>query len=238
MKSPLRIIDAVRQAVQTATVRPLLAAQLQLDVGDRTAVEELAGPVIIVSNHASRLDLGVLQAALPARHRRRTGATVGSGRGLDPRLLLKAGRNVVIFPEGCLSTDGVAGGFGTDAAQLAIEQHVPVLPVGIRGTFAAMPQGRTWSFGLPFAHNRPRVSVRFGSVLDAEPDETATSFTSRIDDAVRTAIAEDRTTWWQSLRHGHDAATLPPAGSWRRIWDQSQSPRPGGRPRRPRIWRR
>ncbi|SDT41454.1 lysophospholipid acyltransferase family protein [Microlunatus soli] len=234
MRTPARIADPVRRILQAMSGRPLLAARIRLEVGDRSAITEPDRPMVIVANHASGLDSQVLRAALPPRLRRRTTVAAGSQ---SPDAALAGGRSVLIFPEQERSTDGVMGAFTETAAALAIRHRAPVLPVGIRGTYAVLPSGRTWPPKLPFGHVRPRVSVRFGSVLHADPDETASSFTDRISDAVRTAIAEDRTTWWQSLRHGHDAATLPPAGSWRRIWEQSQSPRPGGQPRRPRIWK-
>lgn len=260
-RTPVRLI---RRLLHAAAVRPLLAAELQLDVGDRAEVAELTRPLILVANHASHLDTPVLLDALPARQRRRTGVAVtgdyffdsgwraaasavafntfaqsvpGSGPSSTPADLLRAGWNVLIFPEGIRAGDGMVGDFGTDAAALAIEHGVDVLPVGIRGTYAAMPRGRAWP-GRPFRQHRPRVSVRFGPVLSAAAGEDAAAFTARIQDAVRTLIAEDRTTWWQSRRYGAgDRADEPPAGSWRRIWEQSVTPQAGGRERRPRIWR-
>lgn len=228
------MIAGVARQLQTVTARVLVAARVRLDVGDRTAACETPGPLLIVANHASPLDSAVLLAALPSRHRRRS---VAATRTDNLGALIRSGRDVLVFPEGGCSTDGVTAGFSTAAADVAIEHGVAVLPVGILGTFAALPGDGTAPVGLPFAHTRPRVGVRFGAVLHAEPDESPTAFTGRIAEAVRSAIAEDRTTWWQSLRHGSDATELPPAGSWRRIWERSQSPRAGGQRSRPRIWR-
>jgi hypothetical protein len=62
--------------------------------------------------------------------------------------------------------------------------------------------------------------------------------------AVADLIAEDATTWWQvQLLAGHPsaervgAAAPVPEARWRRIWQQSEEPTAGGRPRRARIWR-
>jgi hypothetical protein len=95
-----------------------------------------------------------------------------------------------------------------------------------------MPQGTSWP-----RQGRPRVAVRYGSALEAQPAESAEVFTTRIHRAVADLIDEDATTWWQVRRaSGHEAGETPGA-RWRRIWQQSEAPTAGGRPRRPRIWR-
>ena len=259
---PRRLPVRIARRLLQAAIRPLLQAELQLDVGSRAEIAETSGPIVLVANHASQLDIPVLLAALPPAQRRRTGVAVTgddfgdsdwraatsavvfntsrrSVPGATPGELLDAGWNVLMFPEGSRSADGVIGAFGTEAAELAQAHRAAVLPIGIRGTYAAMPRGQAWPGGRPFAHDRHRVAVRFGPLLRAQPEETAASFTERIAGSVRTAINEDRTTWWQS-RRGSESTTAgqAPVGSWRRIWEQSQSPVPGGLPRRPRIWRR
>jgi hypothetical protein len=155
--------------------------------------------------------------------------------------LLDAGSNVLVFGQGGRSADGYVGEFTPHAAALAIEHGVRVLPVGIRGSYAAMPRGQAWPgnrdrSGL-FGRDRPRVSVRFGPALSPRPEETVEELTGRVAAAVRQLIAEDVTTWWQSQRDPQaGSAEQPPAGSWRRTWEQSQPPQPGGTVRRSRIW--
>ena len=61
-----------------------------------------------------------------------------------PGDLLADGWNVVVFPEGTRSPDGWMERFRMGAAYLAVEHGVPVIPVGIKGSFAAMPRGRGW----------------------------------------------------------------------------------------------
>lgn len=255
----------VRRVLHIGVMRPLLAAQVQLDVG---GLEELPAsvPVLLVANHASHLDIPLLLESLPAAYRRRTGVAVIPGTALTSiwrtaasaaafntvplrsdvcREMLRSGWNVLVFGEPSRSADGFVGTFTDDAAELAIELGVPVAPVGIRGSFAAMPRGRNrpvlgWPGGGrsgPAGRTRPRVSVRFGPALTAAVGESAADFTRRINRAVKELIAEDVNTWWQSLKKPDaDAAATPPAGSWRRIWAQSQSAEPGGQARRPRIW--
>lgn len=281
-------VRALRRLLHAGVVRPLLAAELRLDIGGSEEIAAVEGPVVLVANHGSHLDTPVLLAALPAERRRRTGVAVtgdyffdsgwravtsavafntfaqtlpGDGPSRTPGALLEEGWSVLIFPEGSRSSDGFVGEFGDDAAGLAIEHRVPVVPVGIRGSFAAMPRGSSWpgprrsrtvpglgigSLGLSSLdrrRERPRVSIRFGSPLWAEDAsgagaESVPDFTARIRSAVRQLIAEDVTTWWQSRRDPRpDDTAEPPPGSWRRVWEQNLPTEAGGRVKRPKIWR-
>jgi 1-acyl-sn-glycerol-3-phosphate acyltransferase len=237
-------VRAARRALHAVALKPLLHAGVRLDVGGIEEVTGLAGPAVIVANHASRLDPALLLEALPVELRMRTGIAAGSGVDLVEAVwragdsaaeVLRAGWSVVVFGEDVPSADGYPGEFRAAGAELAIEHRVPVLPVGIRGSFAAVPRGRAWR-----RRGRTRVSVRFGGPLSARADESAAAFTERIAGAVRQLIVEDETTWWQSRRAAvpsHGRSEPPPPGSWRRIWEQSQSPEAGGQVKRPKIWR-
>lgn len=73
--------------------------------------------------------------------------------------LLKAGKNVVIFPEGTRSYTGELGRFSNTFALLSKELAIPVFPVGIKGAFDLLPR----SSRLP----RPgRVEVTVFSSID------------------------------------------------------------------------
>ena len=146
--------------------------------------------------------------------------------------LLAKGWSVVIFPEGTRSSDGFVRPFGLNAARLAIDSSVPVVPVGVLGTYAAMPRGSYWP--VP---GRPRVSVRYGSPIMPRPQDTVTEFGAKIADAVKQLLAEDAFTWWQTER-GLAEVPEPPAASWRRIWQQSDPPVKGGKLPELHIWRR
>jgi 1-acyl-sn-glycerol-3-phosphate acyltransferase len=146
--------------------------------------------------------------------------------------LLAKGWSVVIFPEGTRSSDGFVRPFGPSAARLAIDCSVPVVPVGVLGTYAAMPRGSYWP--VP---GRPRVSVRYGSPIMPRPEDTVTEFGAKIADAVKQLLAEDASTWWQTER-GLAVVPEPPAASWRRIWQQSDPPVKGGKLPELQIWRR
>jgi 1-acyl-sn-glycerol-3-phosphate acyltransferase len=119
-----------------------------------------------------------------------------------------------------------------DAAEIAIACQVPIIPVGILGTYAAMPRGSNWP--LP---GRPRVGVRYGPPIRSRPGETSTDFALRIFEAVKQLLAEDAASWWQ-IQRGSAEVPEPPASSWRRIWQQSDPPVKGGKPQDVQIWRR
>ncbi|WP_310601486.1 AMP-binding protein [Desulfobulbus sp.] len=70
-------------------------------------------------------------------------------------LLLRGGKNVIIFPEGTRTLNGALGEFKKTFAILSKELNVPVVPVAIRGAFEALPAGSR--LPLPFR----RISVRF-----------------------------------------------------------------------------
>ncbi|MBK6942123.1 MAG: 1-acyl-sn-glycerol-3-phosphate acyltransferase [Planctomycetes bacterium] len=167
-----------------------------------------SGAVILAPNHCSLLDPLVLQSALPRRivflmtlawYRRRLLRPFfvlmraiavrddGGNRGAmsAAAAALEHGAALGIFPEGRISADGTLRGFQAGAAVLAIRQRVPVVPVRIVGTFAALKKGAR----IP----RPaRVSIVLGPALVApecvdEPTQRracAAEFTQRIRAAV------------------------------------------------------
>jgi 1-acyl-sn-glycerol-3-phosphate acyltransferase len=55
--------------------------------------------------------------------------------------LLKKNESFVIFPEGKLTLDGAIGEFGRGTSIIIQRSRVPVVPISIDGTFAAMPKG-------------------------------------------------------------------------------------------------
>ncbi|WP_462187841.1 lysophospholipid acyltransferase family protein [Frankia sp. CcWB2] len=188
-------------------------------------------PVIIVSNHSSHLDAPLLLCTVPGWVRARTAVTAaadyffdsawrgassafafatvpierhGGAPSATPMNLLGDGWNLVIFPEGTRSRDGARGRFRLGAAYLAINAGVPgvpVVPVGLRGAYAAMPRGRSW----PVA-GRPPVSVRFGRPMRPAPGEDVRAFTARLAAEVDRLCAEDATSWWEATRSAPDVA--------------------------------
>src|SRR5262245_1818503 len=163
---------AARQGLQRGVLTPLAWSQTRPEVEGREYVDGLAGPVIIVANHASHLDAPLILGSLPraiarrvavgaaadyffdARWRAAVTALVfnafpieryGSKRrsSLAPRLI-DEGWSILLFPEGTRSEDGWMSTLRLGPAQLCVTKSIPAVPVVLRGTFAAMPRGRNW----------------------------------------------------------------------------------------------
>ena len=146
-----------------------------------------AGGCIVVANHSSHADTAVLLAALPPKAKpvfgaaadywfdvrvRRFIATSLAGvlpvrrnsEGSYAALLaavgpaLKAGRTIVLYPEGTRSTDGTIGEFRSGALRLAQECGVPIVPVALTGTADVLPKGGRWS--------PAPMQVRIGEPID------------------------------------------------------------------------
>jgi len=169
--------------------RWLLGLYLRLWHGVRVenvAVVPRTGPLVVVCNHQSFLDIPILAAALPrhvcfvareslARSRflafvmEQAGAILVRPGAPDRRALramlahLERGDCVLVFPEGTRTKDGALGEFKKGALVAAQRARVPVLPAGIRGAHAAWPRDA----GLP-RFRRP-VAVRFAAPLAGWP---------------------------------------------------------------------
>jgi long-chain acyl-CoA synthetase len=80
---------------------------------------------------------------------------------------LKRGRVLLIFPEGTRSIDGRVAEFKKGAAILASELGVPIVPVGIHGTFEAWPRAGRFRFHpIEFYFGDPIDPKVFGSAPD------------------------------------------------------------------------
>jgi 1-acyl-sn-glycerol-3-phosphate acyltransferase len=137
-----------------------------------------SGGCVVVANHASHADTAVLLAALPAKaqpvfaaaadywfevpvRRFAAGSLAGilpvrrSGGDTYAQLLaaarpaLKAGRAVVIYPEGTRSTDGQVGEFRSGAVRLARDCGVPIVPIAVLGTAEVLPKGASFISHAP-----------------------------------------------------------------------------------------
>ncbi|MBV9098080.1 MAG: 1-acyl-sn-glycerol-3-phosphate acyltransferase [Frankiaceae bacterium] len=256
-----RVAVRAREAILRGGLTPLVRHETTLRVEGLDVLDDLDGPAIFVANHSSHLDTALLLTTLPPEWQRRVAVgaaadyffdawwrAVGSalvfatfpiergGVGLSetPTRLLAEGWSLVMFPEGTRSPDGWTRRFRLGAAYLAAHNDVPVVPVALRGSFAAMPRGRGWP-----KPGRPPVHVRYGRPLRLQPGEEARALGGRIASALGTLLDEDRTDWYAAQRRAASGETPPSSGPdvarWRRVWDSSAGPAPVRR--RPRAWR-
>lgn len=164
---------------------PLRVAYRPLVVGLENVPAE--GGAILAGNHQSFLDDLLLPLVIPGRKVQFLakaeyiekwylrwffkGANVipvrrGGGSQSEAALVtgvqsLRDGKLIGIFPEGTRSPDGRLYRGKTGVARMALEAGVPVIPVGIIGTFEAMPYNRR----LPKART---IELRFGKPLTFE----------------------------------------------------------------------
>ena len=80
--------------------------------------------------------------------------------------VLRAGKRLVIFPEGSRTHDGSLGEFKKTFAILSTELNVPIVPVCIKGAYEAMPRGRI----LPTPHH---ITVEYLPPVQAQPSPLA-----------------------------------------------------------------
>ncbi|HET8616636.1 MAG TPA: lysophospholipid acyltransferase family protein [Actinomycetales bacterium] len=252
--------SVAREGLQKLGLAPLLRSQVAPVVHGLDVLDRLGGPVIFVANHTSHLDTPLILCSLPDRWRRTTAVAAAADYFFDtwwratssamvfntfpierrtgslsstPGDLLDDGWSIVVFPEGTRSPDGWTRTFRHGAAFLAARHKVPVVPIGIRGSFAAMPRGRGWP--VP---GRPPVTVRYGQPLRPGAQEGPRELGARIESAVAALIDEDSTTWWDATRRaarGETPSTSgPDVARWRRVWTQTQPPAVH---RHRRVWR-
>lgn len=73
--------------------------------------------------------------------------------------LIKAGRKVVIFPEGIRSADGSMGPFKKGIGLLASQTQAPIIPCYLQGSFDVWPPHK------PFPRFQGKIQIVFGSPI-------------------------------------------------------------------------
>lgn len=207
-------------------IRWIARLRLELAWEGRELVPQ-RGPFIVVANHTSHVDTGVLLAALGglAHDTHPTAAadywfrrpavawllhaTLGGipfdrqrrnvARAVSlPAQVLRNGHSLIFFPEGTRSPDGALHPFRSTVGLLALGSAAPIVPVAILGAAQALPKGRLW-----IAHHP--VRLRFGPPIAIEPylrrldRESVASVSRRIAQDAYDAVAQLQT-----------GGTLPP----------------------------
>lgn len=215
--------QVARRTIQRSVLTPLTWSQTKPEVQGLDHLDAIAGPVVFVANHSSHLDTPLIIGSLPRRLASRLAVGAAADYFFDARwraaatalvfnafpverhrsrrlrslapYLLSRGWSLLLFPEGTRSEDGWMSPLRLGAAHLCVTQRVPLVPVALRGTYAAMPRGRNWP--IP---GRPRVVVRYGTPLHPEDGEGARAFNVRVAQAIARLWAEEDLGWYGSLR--------------------------------------
>lgn len=143
------------------------ACGVRLRVAGAEKLEGSEGPFIVAFNHSSNLDIPILYAALPLQIRfvakvellripilgqaikrlgnividRKDRSQAVSGLRLAGEKMREHGLSVVIAPEGTRSRDGRLLPFKKGAFALAVDTHIPVLPVALVGAWKVLGRG-------------------------------------------------------------------------------------------------
>ena len=75
------------------------------------------------------------------------------------RSLIDNPRSILLFPEGTRTLDGSLGVFKRGGLSLSLDTNIPIVPVGLVGTFGMLKKG-TWSF-----KNQP-LEIRIGDPIN------------------------------------------------------------------------
>ena len=110
------------------------------------------------------------------------------GGGLQPRstkhvdALIDDRWSLLIFAEGTRSRDGRIGLLRSGAAVLAAGHDLPIVPIHITGTRAAMPVGQSWPKRRPgrWPRRRHDVEIRFGTPIQLTPAEDCHAVMERV----------------------------------------------------------
>ncbi|HEX6233734.1 MAG TPA: lysophospholipid acyltransferase family protein [Jiangellaceae bacterium] len=257
-----------RSVLQRGLLKPVTWSQTRPVVEGVEYLENLRGPVVFVANHSSHLDAPLIVGSVPRRFADKLAVGAAADYFFDARWravasalffntfpverhgqrrlrslaveLLDEGWSLLLFPEGTRSEDGWMSAFKSGTAQLCVSRGVPVVPIAIRGAYAAMPRGRNWP--VP---GRPRIAVRYGRPLIPVEGEGFRELRERMMRAVARLNSEEDLGWYGALRADADdtlplptrrqtagSQAVPPPG-WRRIWE---STRPLEDRRRRRVW--
>lgn len=166
-------------------------------------------PCIVVANHESYLDAPCLISKFPKAFlsrsvtwikasnimervvkffsRGRNIIVVHAKRDLATTLrnsaaVIKAGYNLLVFPEGLRSRDGGLASFRPGFAMIACHTGVPVIPVAIEGALEAMPYGKT------FPRFGKKISLKILPALIPQAGESPKDLADRARSAIASII--------------------------------------------------
>jgi 1-acyl-sn-glycerol-3-phosphate acyltransferase len=185
---------AVRGALLAGFFEPVLRWYTGREVTGTEWLNRVAAPAVFVANHSSHIDTPLILNALPRAWRRRTvvaaaadyfyvkrpkAALVSLLFGTVPvardgggtadlghvEALLRARWSLLMYPAGTRHAgEGEPKRLRTGAALLAARHGLPLVPVHLTGTRAAMPPGQVWPKRKAWQPRHP-VRIAFGAPI-------------------------------------------------------------------------
>jgi 1-acyl-sn-glycerol-3-phosphate acyltransferase len=175
-----------------------------------SGVEQLdpARSYVFAANHQSIYDIPILFATLPLQlrivskaslgrfpflgwHLQRTGHLLvdrrnpGAGIVAKMRRLVSEAHSLIVFPEGTRSVDGTVARFKRGTFIVAIDAHLPVVPISVSGSRHVMKKGR-----LMVCPAAVRVTVHPPISTAGVSRDGVTAFAERVREIVRSGIDE------------------------------------------------
>ena len=95
-------------------------------------------------------------------------------------------KSILLFPEGTRTMDGKLGLFKRGGLMLSVDTGIPIVPVGLIGTFGMLKKG-TWSF-----KNQP-LKIRIGTPINAEifSNDSKNNLAKYVKSQVNTLLDQD-----------------------------------------------
>lgn len=179
-----------------------------------------SGAAVLMANHVSYLDPLLIAGVTsrPIRFVAKDELFEGFGGWLYPRLntipvkrgkpdvgafrsaaaTLDAGGLFCVFPEGTRSADGRLGAAQPGAISIAVKAGVPIVPIGLIGTWEVMPRSGRWrsariglAFGQPFQPAWLSAEAKRDKRLMAKVGALVMERIARLQEALREELAPD-----------------------------------------------
>ena len=100
--------------------------------------------------------------------------------------LINNPKSILLFPEGTRTMDGKLGLFKRGGLMLSVDTGIPIVPVGLIGTFGMLKKG-TWSF-----KNQP-LEIRIGTPINSEvfSNDSKNNLAKYVKSQVNTLLNQD-----------------------------------------------
>ena len=234
------VVRRVRSFLLDTSIAPLTRSITKPTIINASALEALERPIIFVANHQSHLDTPLILTVLPPKLRHHTVVGAGADFFFDRRTkgffsstllgaipidrvrpsrasaelatqLLEEGWNLVLFPEGGRTPDGLIQELKSGAAQIAIKVGRPVVPIFIDGTYEI--------FGKTADRIHPgSTTIIVGEPLLARDQERVADFNDRITHALG-ILGREAATDFYTARQPNEALPFPASSrSWVEEW--------------------